>query len=126
MKTGKRRLAPKLKRGQVWTADLHPSVGWELGKERPVLIISDDNVNENSAVIVVIPFSSILPPSIGFERLLFKGGEAGLKKDSVLLVSHVRAIDKSRLRKYVSHIANERLAEVEDGLKLVLGFEPVV
>lgn len=111
----------KIKRGEIWITDLRPSVGWEVAKIRPALIISNNNINNISPVVIVIPLSSQIPQVLGPERLLLQGRKGSLDKDSVILLTQIRTIDKSRLTKHIGKISQGKLLEVEDALKLVLG-----
>lgn len=109
------------KRGEVWVADLTPGRGWEVAKHRPVLIISNNIVNKASIFVIIIPISSRIPTALGFERILLPRDDSGLKKDSVAFLTQIRGADKSRLGKKVGKLGDEKLAEIEDTLKAILG-----
>ena len=113
-------LAKYPKRGEIFIADLNPGFGREVHKKRPVLVISSDILNKNSFSLVVIPFSSIVPPFNQRDVVIISKAE-GLEKDSVLLVDKIRAIDTDRLIKKVGKLSKEKMLEVEESLKLVLG-----
>lgn len=110
----------KIKRGEIWLADLRPGTGWEITKKRPVLIISVDAINNNLQTIIVIPISSQKPQE-NVEAVLLPHTNSGLKKDSALLTASIRAIDKSRLIKKIGRATKSQLQEVNEALKLVLG-----
>jgi mRNA interferase MazF len=113
-----------IKRGEIWAADLRPGKGFEIAKIRPVIVISSDSINSEFPLVVVTPISSQIPPVTGFDQILLKQKQTGLKKDSVILVSNLRSIDKSRLTKKVGRIQKTKLAEIEESLKIVLGLVP--
>lgn len=96
--------------------------GKEIGKKRPALIISDDVFNSSSEMVIILPLSSQLPPSIGFDKILLLKNESKLDKNSIILVDHIRSIDKSRLSKKISTLPTKKIIEIEQALKLVLGF----
>lgn len=108
------------KRGDVWIADLIPGRGWEVAKKRPVIIISANEINRISPLVIIIPISSNIPSVIGPERVLIEKGSP-LEKDSIALANQIRAIDKSRITKKIGTLSANKLVEVEDALKLVLG-----
>ena|SRR3990167_2292283 len=113
-------MARLIKRGQIWIADLNPGYGAEIHKKRPALIIASNEINQFSHTTIVIPISSqVFSKSI--ETVLLPKKSTGLEKDSVILPVFVRAIDKNRLIEKVGSISDEKLEEVEDSLKLVLG-----
>lgn len=112
------------RRGEIYVADLDPTFGRELHKKRPVLIISSDTLNQNSNTVIMLPLSSIVPKFIGPD--VVRSTEVkGLDKDSIILVSQIRAIDKDRLIKKVDKVKEDELWEVEEALKLVLGMTPL-
>lgn len=110
----------KLNRAEVWTVDLRGSQGHEISKVRPALIISSNIFHTNSPTIIIIPISSQLPPSIGVEKIFLSKDELPLKKDSVILVNHIRSIDKNRIQKKIGKISQSRMEEVEEALELIL------
>ncbi len=110
----------KVKRGEVWIADLNPGYGVEIHKKRPVVIISNNLINNNSPRIIVLPFSTQVYP-LNPGKVLIQKGEYNLEKDSVILASDIRSIDKDRLIKKVGVVPSEKMLEVEESLKLVLG-----
>lgn len=114
-------MARLIKRGEVWITDLRPTIGWEVAKKRPAIIISIDQINDISPVVVIIPLSSRVPKILGPERILIPSQRANLKKDSVVLTTQIRAIDKKRLIKKIGYISGDLLKEIEGSLKLVLG-----
>ncbi len=113
-------MARLVKRGQIWIADLNPGYGVEIHKKRPVLIIASDQINRFLHTTIVVPISSqIFSESI--EAIFLPKKSTGLEKNSVILPVFVSAIDKNRLIKRVGLVSEEKLNEVEDALKLVLG-----
>ena len=115
----------QIRRGELWTVDLRHTIGWEIAKKRPALIISSDQINSESPLVIIIPVSSKIPQITGFEKILLGKKESNLEKDSVILVNQIRTVDKTRLGKKIGHISEGKLEEVEDALKLVLGLLPL-
>ena len=108
------------RRGHIYTADLDPAFGREIHKKRPVLVISSDIFNQGTPFAIVIPISSIIPDVTGPEMVEI-GKFKGLSKKSILLPLFIRSIDQKRLHKKIADLSKEKLLEVEDALKLVLG-----
>lgn len=113
----------KILRGEIWTVDLRPGIGHEITKIRPALIISKNDINRFSPMIIVVPISSQIPPLMGPDRVLIPKKDLKLAKNSVVLCGQVRSIDKSRIKKKVDAIPQEKLLEVEEALRLVLGLD---
>lgn len=69
---------------------------------------------------MVIPFSSKTEKIYPFE-VLVKKQDSGLDVDSKLKIPQMRAIDKTRLSKYITTLSDEIIKEVEGAIKLHLG-----
>ena len=108
-------------RGEIWWADFGIPFGSEPGFNRPVLIIQNDAVNLSKInTTIVIPFTTNLLLESAPGNVFVDKDESKLSKDSVLVVSQISVIDKSRLVKYENKISNSILNSIEDGLRLIL------
>jgi len=110
-----------MRRGEIWWASLPEPAGSAPGNRRPLLIVSANSFNESriSTVVAVVITSNLrLADAPGNVRLRIKG--TGLSVPSVANISQVVTVDKSFLTKRVGKLAPRLLAEVEDGMRLVL------
>lgn len=87
----------KVKRGDLYYADLSPVIGSEQGGTRPVVVIQNDVGNKYSPTIIISAITSQinktkLPTHVEVEQGF------GLPKNSVVLLEQIRTIDKKRLR----------------------------
>lgn len=99
----------KVKRGEIYCADLTPVRGSEQGGIRPVLIIQNDIGNQYSpTTIVCVITSKINKPKLPTH--IYLGKRFGLTQESIALMEQVRTIDKSRLK--------EKIGEIDDPLLL--------
>ena len=115
----------KYTRWSIWLATLDPVVGSEQGKTRPVIIISEDRINELLSVVNVLPVSSFKAGKAVYpnETLLPKN-RFGLKKESVVLCYQIRTVDKKRLKKHYGQVDDESLQEeIIKALSFQLGIE---
>ena len=108
----------KVKRGQVYYADLSPVVGSEQGGYRPVVIIQNDIGNLHSPTTIVACVTSVqtkskLPTHI----------ELPLFKDSIILMEQLRTIDKRRLKYLIAEIDNETVKAIDKAIMISLGIE---
>jgi mRNA interferase MazF len=111
-----------MKRGDIYLVDFEPSVGSEIRKTRPALIISCNEANRHLRTVTVIPFSSKVGKVFPFE-VLVESRESGLDRDSKLKVPQMRAVDKSRLSKRIGSVGEETMAAVEKAIRLHLDME---
>ena len=108
--------ALKVKRGQVYYADLSPVIGSEQGGMRPVLIIQNDVGNIHSSTTIVACITSVqtkskLPTHI----------EIPLFKDSIILMEQIRTIDKRRLKNLIAEVGADTMAQIDKAIKISLG-----
>ena len=106
-------------RGDLYYADLDPTVGHEMQKTRPALVMSNNTINERAAVIVVCPITGAAGKS-GRYHIFIPEGTGGLNKDSIIHCGQIRAIDKERLGQRIGSIDSQTMALVEEGIKIVL------
>jgi len=86
-----------MRRGDIYYADLSPTVGSEINKRRPVLIVSNDASNRAANTVTVLPIKSNISRVYPFEVLL-SPKESGLPKPSKAQAQQIRTISKERLR----------------------------
>ena len=111
-----------VERGQVWWVDLGEPEGSEPGYRRPVLIVQSDAFNRSriQTVIAVVLTSNLrLVDAPG--NVFVPGKAAGLPKDSIANVSQMVTIDKDFLTELAGRIKGPLLANIDSGLRLVLG-----
>lgn len=109
-------------RGDIYFVDFEPSVGAEIRKRRPALIISCDEANKHLRTVMVIPFSSKTANVYPFE-VFVRSVDTGLEVDSKLKIPQMRAVDKGRLKKYIGALDNDIIGEVEKAIKLHLAMD---
>lgn len=124
------------KRGEIWFIDpdfVYPdmdtpnpdrTIGEEITKERPVVVISSDAF-QNQAVRIVIPFTSWQDhfADLDFHYRVDADGVNRLSNDSSLNVLQTRCISTLRFEGYVGRLAQEQLSEVLDLLGLIIEAE---
>ncbi|MDD5746522.1 MAG: type II toxin-antitoxin system PemK/MazF family toxin [Candidatus Omnitrophica bacterium] len=108
------------KRGEIYLVCLDPTVGSEINKTRPALIISNDINNHVAQTVTVIPITSSTEKIYPFETPV-SSHESGLPEDSKVKCNQIRTVDKNRLVKLLGKVSKEKLNEVEDSLRVHLG-----
>ena len=86
----------------VYFADLNPTVGSEIHKVRPVVIVSRNEMNKLVSTVVVCPLTSRLHPRWRGRLQIRCAG-----KDAEIAVDQIRAIDKQRLRRRIDRLSSE-------------------
>lgn len=109
-----------MKRGEIYYADLDPTMGSETGKRRPVLIVSNDINNRVASTVTVLPITSSVRRVYPFEVYLVSE-ESGLPRPSKVQAQQIRTIAKQRLQDQPVAVLNETLmAQVDAAIKLHL------
>lgn len=110
-----------MNRGEIWWADLAEPRGSEPGSRRPVLIVQDDLLNASRLQTVMIaPLTSNVLRARAMGNVLLAAEQSGLKRESVVLVCQVMAIDRGLLTEAVGAVPRRAMALVDDGLRLAL------
>lgn len=111
-------------RWHIFLANLDPVIGSEQGKTRPVLVISEEEINQILPVVNVLPITArkagrkIYP-----NEVLIPAGTDGLVKESIVLCYQIRTLDKKRLSKALGKIDSPELQEnIIDAMFFQLGF----
>ncbi len=107
------------RRGDVVLASLDPTVGVEIRKTRPVVVVSNDHINELSQLAVVVPLTkntSYLSPS----HVVVPKGTAGLSVASKALTEQIKAVDKRRLVRRVGSLPAHLVAQIDRALRTTL------
>ena len=95
-----------VKRFEVYLVNLDPTIGVEIRKRRPCLIISPDEMNQNVKSVIIAPMTTVsrsFPTRIGCE---FAG------KHGFIVLDQIRTVDKVRLIKKLGEIGDETRIEV--------------
>lgn len=109
-----------VQRGDIWLVNLNPTLGHEIKKSRPAVIIQNDIGNKFSSLTIIAPITSQgIEKVYPIEVLLTKN--SGLVKESKVLLNQIRAVDKRRLIKKLGHVAEETMRDIDEALKMSLG-----
>lgn len=101
---------------QLYVVNLDPTVGAEMQKTRPCLIVSPDEMNTYLRTVIIVPLTSIqrgLPT-----RVLIKATvDSGLGNDSYAAIDQIKTVDKSRLSGPIGVISEAEKQSVSSILK---------
>ena len=115
------KVAVNPRRGEVYLVNFDPTVGSEIKKTRPAVVIQNDVSNKHSAVTIVAAVTSSYG-SIAYPNEVFvKKGEGGLDSDSFVLLNQIRTIDKIRLVKKLGVLKVQTMGCVDRAMEISLG-----
>ena len=111
-----------MKQGEIWLVNLDPTVGAEMKKTRPALIINDDSLGKLPLKIIV-PITvwkdhyDIAPWMIKIEP----APKNGLSKISSIDCFQIRSLSQERLIEKIGEITSDEIYNVKEGISKVIG-----
>lgn len=109
-------MAPKtVSRFEIWWANLDPTIGHEIKKTRPVVIISPDELNRHLCTVLVAPLTSTIRP------YPFRVNTVVSEIPGQIALDQIRALDKIRLVKRIGALPQEKWREVISILHTMFG-----
>ena len=114
----------KIKQFEIWIADLHPQIGTETGKIRPVLIVQTNMLNKIPLLSVIIcPITTNVKDGIEILRVHLKKNSANVHEDCDIIIDQIRAIDNKRLIKKIGDLPFDLAEIVKENIRIILEIE---
>lgn len=102
-------------RGDIWWVALDPTLGSEIRKTRPCVVMSVKVLNEKRRTVIVVPLSSSAKASPPILIPVSCNGHPG-----VAVSDQIRAVAKQRLRSRLGVVSTEEMTALEDGLRQIM------
>lgn len=97
----------KVQRYEVYFADLNPTLGSEICKVRPVVVVSQNAMNKNLETVVVCPLTSSLHPAWRSRLQISCAG-----KPAEIAVDQIRTISRNRLRQKIDSLSKADISQL--------------
>ena len=97
-------------RFDVYWANLDPTIGSEMKKTRPVIVVSPDVMNRNLKTVIVCPLTTSLKNYPTRVKLNIAG------KEGAVALDHIRSIDKERLVKRITNLSQTQINVIQNNL----------
>jgi len=113
-----------MKQGEIWLINLDPTVGAEMNKTRPAVIVNDDQLGRLPLRIIapitdwkehysMAPWMISISPSV----------QNGLIKKSSIDCFQIRSVSENRLIKRIGNITFSEILQVREGIIKVIGYD---
>ena len=106
-----------MKRGEVWWINFDPSVGGEIRKKRPAVIISNNAANKHLNRIQVVPLTTRIDRVYPSEALVNV-----CNKQSKAMADQLTTVSKKRVLDFEDHLSGADMRKVERAVEIQLGF----
>lgn len=108
----------EIKRGEVYWVNLEPTIGSEIKKTCPAVILSNNIQNKISARVVILPITSDTKKLFPFEAKIILQN-----KEMKVLADQVRTADKSRLNDCICSLTKAEIKDIEKAIKITLSLD---
>ena len=114
-----------MKAGEIYCVNLDPTIGDEIKKKRPVVVLNGghDKHLKLAIVVPVTAWSSYWEKNPFFVSLE-PSTKSGLKKKSVVDCFQIRAVSHNRFAEKIGEISNHEIARIKRSIALILDIEP--
>lgn len=96
---------------QVVIVNLDPTIGSEIKKTRPCVVVSPDEMNHHLKIVVIVPVTSTSKPNPTRVKINLQDSK------SWVVIDQIRTIDKARITKVVATLQPDEILEIKDVIK---------
>ena len=86
---------------EIWTVNLDPTIGSEIQKTRPAVIVSPNEINHNINTVIIAPMTTTTKNYPTRVEITFQG------KSGQIVLDQIRTIDKMRLINKIGSVSNQ-------------------
>ena len=110
------------KRGDIYWINLDPTVGAEIKKTRPCVIISPDAANRSGPLVIVAPVTKSQGKKVHFHEVSLPKAISNLQYDSKVKVFQLRSVDKKRLgESRIGFLPQDLIKALDEKIEIVTG-----
>jgi len=107
-----------MKRGDIWWVNFEPTVGGEIRKQRPAIIVSNDAANRYLNRVQVVPLTASVGRVYPSEAVVEFNGKRGKA-----VADQLTTVSKQRLLNHAGNVSKAEMQQVEQAIRIQLGFE---
>ena len=120
-KAQKRKALDHPRRGDIYLVSFDPTIGHEIKKTRPALVIQNDIANQFSPITIVAAVTSKFDEAPYPTEVVMESEESSLPQRSVALLNQIRSVDRQRLIRRIGRADPETMQLVDQAIQISLG-----
>jgi mRNA interferase MazF len=109
------------RRGDIYLVSFDPTVGAEIRKTRPALVIQNDVSNLHSPITIIAAMTSKFDQPPYPTEVIVESEESGLAMRSAVLLNQIRSVDRQRLIKRIGSASAKTMDKVDQAIQISLG-----
>lgn len=109
------------RRGHIYLVSFDPTIGSEIKKTRPALVIQNDIGNRYSPITIVAAITSKFGVPPYPTEVIMEPKDSGLPQRSAVVLNQIRSVDRQRLIKRIGHADTEVMQRVDQAIQISLG-----
>lgn len=113
----------KVRRGEVWLAELGNAEGSEQAGTRPVIVLQNNAVNRFTTTLLTIPLTTNRRRASLPSCVAIAAGEGGLVQESIALCHQLRVLDQTRLKHRLGRLGPGTIEAIEACVLFTLGID---
>lgn len=113
-----------IRRGEIWFVNFNPSVGTEIQKVRPAIVVQVDGLSKLDRTIVV-PITDWKPYFASYPWMIYlqPTEQNGLRKASSADALQVKSVDNSRFQNYIGRLHSADMDEIAAAIAFCVGYQ---
>lgn len=113
----------KVRRKEIYVADLGETIGSEQKGRRPVLIIQNDVGNKHSPTTIILPMTRRMENMPKLPTHIIVKPFGNMKYKGIIFAEQVKVIDKRRLKKYIDTLPDKYMKKVNHAMEIAVGLK---
>ena len=110
-----------IRRGDVFRVRLDPTIGNEIRKTRPSVVVSNDQACRFDTVVQIVPVTGLSDRPVRHYEARVSSAESGLTKPSRAVANQIRTVAKERLLERIGRLDSSEISALEKAIAIQLG-----
>lgn len=116
----------RVRRGEVYLANLGKGIGSEEQGIRPVVVVQNDLGNKHSPTIIIIPMTKRIEDKNKIPTHVRIIPFGNMKYDATIMAEQIKVLDKRRIKHYIDTLPEDYMKKINVALKIAIGLADVM